>query len=116
MLALGTYWCSKVYRSWSNQPVLTTITTAELPVDKVKINYKNDRALLFKKFRAFFEYVSIKMLLKYFLIPHLKKFILILVNLSITKIYTEIFFLPTFVLNPIPLFWKKLSSICTANP
>jgi len=39
MLALGTYWCSKVYRSWSDQPVLTTITTAELPVDKVKINY-----------------------------------------------------------------------------
>jgi hypothetical protein len=35
MLALGLYWCVEVYKAWTDQPVLTTIKTAELPVDEV---------------------------------------------------------------------------------
>jgi hypothetical protein len=37
MLALGSYWCVEAYQTWTEQPVLTTINTAELPVEKVKI-------------------------------------------------------------------------------
>ncbi len=35
MLALGVFWCVEVYKAWTDQPVLTTIKTAELPVDEV---------------------------------------------------------------------------------
>ncbi len=37
MLALGSYWCVEAYQAWTGQPVLTTINTAELPVEKVRI-------------------------------------------------------------------------------
>jgi len=36
MLALGIYWCYEVYQGWTDMPVLTTITTAELPIQEVK--------------------------------------------------------------------------------
>jgi hypothetical protein len=36
MLAIGLYWCIDTYQAWTDQPVLTTITTAELPIEKVK--------------------------------------------------------------------------------
>jgi hypothetical protein len=35
MLALGLYWCVELYQAWKEHPVLITITTAELPVEKV---------------------------------------------------------------------------------
>jgi hypothetical protein len=35
LLALGLYWCADVYQAWTDQPVLTTIKTAELPVQEV---------------------------------------------------------------------------------
>ena len=35
MLMLGCYWCFTAYQSWKEQPVLTTITTAGLPVEQV---------------------------------------------------------------------------------
>jgi len=37
MLVLGVYWCAEAYQTWTGQPVLTTITTAELPVEEVEI-------------------------------------------------------------------------------
>ncbi len=36
MLVLGLYWCVEVYLAWIGQPVLTTINTAELPIEEVK--------------------------------------------------------------------------------
>jgi hypothetical protein len=36
MLALGFYWCYEAYQGWVGQPVLTTITTTGLPVEKVR--------------------------------------------------------------------------------
>jgi hypothetical protein len=38
MLSLGVYWCAEAYLNWIDQPVLTTITTAGLPVEKVEYN------------------------------------------------------------------------------
>jgi len=35
MLALGLYWCTEAYLNWVDQPVLTTISNAGLPVDNV---------------------------------------------------------------------------------
>jgi hypothetical protein len=35
MFALGFYWCGKAYQNWNAQPVVTTITTAGLPVEDV---------------------------------------------------------------------------------
>jgi hypothetical protein len=37
MLALGIYWCYEVYQTWIGMPVLTTITTAELPIKEVNM-------------------------------------------------------------------------------
>jgi len=37
MLALGTYWCSGIYQGWSEHPVLTTIATAEFPIEEVNM-------------------------------------------------------------------------------
>jgi hypothetical protein len=48
MLSLGIYFCAQVYQNWIEKPVLTTITSAGLPVEKVMnsffLNY------YFKKF------------------------------------------------------------------
>jgi len=39
MLVLGLYWCIMAYKNWTSNPVLTTIITAELPVEEVnKLN------------------------------------------------------------------------------
>jgi len=35
MLSLGIYFCAKVYQNWDDQPVLTTIKNAGLPVEMV---------------------------------------------------------------------------------
>jgi hypothetical protein len=35
MVTLGMYWCTELYLNWDDQPVLTTITTAGLPVESV---------------------------------------------------------------------------------
>ena len=35
MVSLGMYWCTEVYINWNDQPVLTTIQTAGLPVENV---------------------------------------------------------------------------------
>jgi len=44
MLALGFYWCAQVYQSWKSQPFQTTISTAELPIDKVKMMHSRNIA------------------------------------------------------------------------
>ena len=35
MLILGLYWCYQLYDDWRSNPVLTTIRTTGLPVEKV---------------------------------------------------------------------------------
>ena len=35
MLSLGIYFCSEAYQNWNDQPVLTTIKTAGVPVEQV---------------------------------------------------------------------------------
>jgi len=45
MLALGIYWCYEVYQSWTDQPVITTITSAG-------VNFINILCKLFSYKRA----------------------------------------------------------------
>jgi len=48
MLSLGIYWCKEAYQNWMDQPVLTTITNAGLPVEQVSNVYYRSRLNLGK--------------------------------------------------------------------
>jgi len=36
LMVLGLYWCIQTYQNWDDNPVLTTITTSDYPVQKVR--------------------------------------------------------------------------------
>ncbi len=42
LMILGLYWCIQTYQNWDDNPVLTTITTSDYPVQNVR--YLNDAA------------------------------------------------------------------------